>query len=95
LPFAMATASVVAALKFLRIVDSGRQRDGRTLLAEINRAINLAIRPKEDLAGKRISQSSHVKRLRDRATIPGSRMSRIPLRDVVKAVTWPWTRLGS
>jgi predicted transglutaminase-like cysteine proteinase len=39
-----------AALKFLRIVDSGRQRDGRTRLAEINRAINLAIRPMEDLA---------------------------------------------
>ena len=38
-----------AALKFLRIVDSGRQRDGRTRLAEINRAINLAIRPMEDL----------------------------------------------
>jgi predicted transglutaminase-like cysteine proteinase len=38
-----------AALKFLRIVDSGRQRDGRTRLAEINRAINLAIRPIEDL----------------------------------------------
>jgi predicted transglutaminase-like cysteine proteinase len=39
-----------AALKFLRIVDSGRQRDGRTRLAEINRAINLAIRPMDDLA---------------------------------------------
>ena len=39
-----------AALKFLRIVDRGRQRDGRTRLAEINRAINLAIRPMEDLA---------------------------------------------
>jgi predicted transglutaminase-like cysteine proteinase len=39
-----------AALKFLRIVDSGRQRDGRARLAEINRAINLAIRPMEDLA---------------------------------------------
>ena len=38
-----------AALKFLRIVDSGRQRDGRARLAEINRAINLAIRPMEDL----------------------------------------------
>ena len=38
-----------AALKFLRIVDSGRQRDGRTRLAEINRGINLAIRPMEDL----------------------------------------------
>ena len=38
-----------AALKFLRIVDSGRQH-GRARLAEINRAINLAIRPMEDLA---------------------------------------------
>jgi predicted transglutaminase-like cysteine proteinase len=39
-----------AALRFLRIVDSGRQRDGRARLAEVNRAINLAIRPMEDLA---------------------------------------------
>jgi predicted transglutaminase-like cysteine proteinase len=39
-----------AALKFLRIVDSGRQRDGRARVAEINRAVNLAIRPMEDLA---------------------------------------------
>ena len=39
-----------AALKFLRVVDSGRQRDGRARLGEINRAINLAIRPMEDLA---------------------------------------------
>ena len=39
-----------AALKFLRIVDSGRQRDGRARLGRINRAINLAIRPMEDLA---------------------------------------------
>jgi len=39
-----------AALKFLRIVDRGRQREGRARLAEINRAINLAIRPMEDLA---------------------------------------------
>ena len=38
-----------AALKFLRIVDSGRQRDGRARLGEINRAINLAIRPMGDL----------------------------------------------
>jgi hypothetical protein len=29
-----------AALKFLRIVDRGRQRDGRARLGEINRAIN-------------------------------------------------------
>jgi predicted transglutaminase-like cysteine proteinase len=39
-----------AALKFLRIVDSGRQRDGRARLGEINHAINLAIRPMEDFA---------------------------------------------
>jgi predicted transglutaminase-like cysteine proteinase len=39
-----------AALKFLRIADRGRQRDGRARVAEINRAINLAIRPMEDLA---------------------------------------------
>jgi len=38
-----------AALKFLRIVDAGRQRQGRARLSEINRAINLAIRPMEDL----------------------------------------------
>jgi len=38
-----------AALKFLRIVDAGRQRQGRARLGEINRAINLAIRPMEDL----------------------------------------------
>ena len=39
-----------AALKFLRIVDSGRQRDRRARVGEINHAINLAIRPMEDLA---------------------------------------------
>ena len=39
-----------AALKFLRIVDRGRQRDGRARVGEINHAINLAIRPMEDLA---------------------------------------------
>ena len=38
-----------AALKFLRIVDVGRQRQGRARLSEINRAINLAIRPMEDI----------------------------------------------
>jgi predicted transglutaminase-like cysteine proteinase len=38
-----------AALKFLRIVDRGRQREGRALVGEINRGINLAIRPMEDL----------------------------------------------
>jgi predicted transglutaminase-like cysteine proteinase len=39
-----------AALKFLRIVDRGRQRDGRARVGEINHAINFAIRPMEDLA---------------------------------------------
>jgi predicted transglutaminase-like cysteine proteinase len=39
-----------AALKLLAIVDSGRARDGRARLGEINRAINLAIRPTSDLA---------------------------------------------
>ncbi|WP_414642412.1 transglutaminase-like cysteine peptidase [Bradyrhizobium sp.] len=38
-----------AALKFLAIVDTGRQREGRARLGEINRAINLAIRPVEDI----------------------------------------------
>ena len=39
-----------AALQFLSIVDSGRARDGRARLGEINRAINLAIHPMSDLA---------------------------------------------
>ena len=39
-----------AALKFLDIVDAARLRDGRARLGEINRAINLAIRPMSDLA---------------------------------------------
>jgi predicted transglutaminase-like cysteine proteinase len=39
-----------AALRFLAIVDQGRTRDGRARLGEINRAINLAIRPASDLA---------------------------------------------
>jgi predicted transglutaminase-like cysteine proteinase len=38
-----------AALKFLAIVDSGRQREGRARLGEINRAINLSIRAVEDM----------------------------------------------
>jgi predicted transglutaminase-like cysteine proteinase len=38
------------ALRFLTIVDSGRRRDGRARLGDINRAINLAIRPMSDLA---------------------------------------------
>jgi predicted transglutaminase-like cysteine proteinase len=39
-----------AALKFLDIVDAARQREGRARLGEINRAINLSIRPMNDLA---------------------------------------------
>jgi predicted transglutaminase-like cysteine proteinase len=39
-----------AALKFLDIVDAARLRDGRARLGEINRAINLAIRPMSDPA---------------------------------------------
>jgi predicted transglutaminase-like cysteine proteinase len=39
-----------AAQKFLDIVDAARSREGRARLGEINRAINLAIRPISDLA---------------------------------------------
>jgi predicted transglutaminase-like cysteine proteinase len=39
-----------AALQFLAIVDSARAREGRARLGEINRAINLAIKPVSDLA---------------------------------------------
>jgi predicted transglutaminase-like cysteine proteinase len=39
-----------AALQFLAIVDAAKARDGRARLGEINRAINLAIRPASDLA---------------------------------------------
>jgi predicted transglutaminase-like cysteine proteinase len=39
-----------AALQLLAIVDRARARDGRARLGEINRAINLAIRPMSDLA---------------------------------------------
>jgi predicted transglutaminase-like cysteine proteinase len=39
-----------AALKLLTIVDDARTRDGRARIGEINRAINLAIRPMSDLA---------------------------------------------
>jgi predicted transglutaminase-like cysteine proteinase len=39
-----------AALRFLAIVDAAKARDGRARLGEINRAINLAIRPMSDLA---------------------------------------------
>jgi predicted transglutaminase-like cysteine proteinase len=39
-----------AALKFLDLVEIARAREGRARLGEINRAINLAIRPRHDLA---------------------------------------------
>ena len=39
-----------AALQFLSIVDVARAREGRARLGEINRAINLAIKPVSDLA---------------------------------------------
>jgi len=39
-----------AALRFLTIVDTARAREGRARLGEINRAINLAIRPMSDQA---------------------------------------------
>src|SRR5258707_4899078 len=39
-----------AALQFLAIVDSGRALEGRARLGEINRAINLKLKPMSDLA---------------------------------------------
>jgi predicted transglutaminase-like cysteine proteinase len=39
-----------AALQLLAIVDAGRAREGRARFGEINRAINLAIRPMSDMA---------------------------------------------
>jgi predicted transglutaminase-like cysteine proteinase len=39
-----------AALRFLSIIDNARSREGRARLGEINRAINLAIRPMSDQA---------------------------------------------
>jgi predicted transglutaminase-like cysteine proteinase len=39
-----------AALELLAIVDAARAREGRARLGEINRAVNLAIRPVSDLA---------------------------------------------
>ena len=38
-----------AALKFLAIIDAAKLREGRARLGEINRALNLAIRPVSDL----------------------------------------------
>jgi predicted transglutaminase-like cysteine proteinase len=40
----------VGAKRFLAIVEAARSRDGRARLGEVNRAINLAIRPTSDLA---------------------------------------------
>ena len=39
-----------AAVTFLNIVDAAREREGLARLGEVNRAINLAIRPMSDLA---------------------------------------------
>src|SRR5450432_2382599 len=39
-----------AALQLLAIVDNSRAREGRARIGEVNRAINLAIRPMSDLA---------------------------------------------
>ena len=39
-----------AALQFLAIVEAAKAREGRARLGEINRAINLAVRPVSDLA---------------------------------------------
>ena len=39
-----------SAIKFLAIVDRARNRDGRARIGEVNRSINLAIRPMSDLA---------------------------------------------
>jgi len=39
-----------AARRFLSIIEQGRQRQGRARFGEINRAINLSIRPMSDLA---------------------------------------------
>ena len=39
-----------AALKFLAIIDVARNREGRARLGEVNRAVNLAIRPVSDFA---------------------------------------------
>ncbi len=44
-----------AALKFLDIIDTAKLRDGRARLGEINRALNLAIRPMSDGAGRSTS----------------------------------------
>ena len=67
-----------AALKFLAIIDTAKLRDGRARLGEVNRAINLAIRPISDLvqygqadvwtfaAGDAGQRRRRLRRLRDR-----------------------------
>ena len=57
-----------AALRFLAIVDNAKAREGRARLGEINRAINLAIRPMSDLAqyGEIDVWSSPLRHLHDR-----------------------------
>jgi predicted transglutaminase-like cysteine proteinase len=47
---ANATSCPPAAARFLAIVASGRSRDGLGRLGEINRAVNLSVRPMSDLA---------------------------------------------
>jgi predicted transglutaminase-like cysteine proteinase len=39
-----------AAAKFNRIIEAARARDGRARIGEVNRAVNLAIRPMSDMA---------------------------------------------
>jgi predicted transglutaminase-like cysteine proteinase len=46
----LASCQSRAALRFLAIVESGRTLDGRARLGEINRAINLTIKPMSDMA---------------------------------------------
>ena len=43
-----------AASKFVRIIDAARNHAGRSRLSEVNRAVNLAIRPISDLAQYRV-----------------------------------------
>jgi hypothetical protein len=50
-----------AALRFLSIVDSARGREGLACLGEINRSINLAIRPMSDRS-QRLPPSSPARR---------------------------------
>jgi len=47
--FDRARCPSAAALRFLSIIDSARGREGLARLGEINRSINLAIRPMSDL----------------------------------------------